>query len=83
MELLKGKMHKTMGLLTLLSVLALPMFSFADSSAHDMSAVTEAFTGLSSSLMGVLTSVGTIAVGIMAVFLGWKYGRKLFNQVAK
>lgn len=45
--------------------------------------VTTAFQGLATDLGTVLAGVGAIAVGIMAVFLAWKYGRKLFNQVAK
>lgn len=83
MELLKSRKNKAIGVLTVLATTSLPVFCFADTPTHDMSAVTDAFTGLSTSLMGVLSSVGVIAVGIMAVFLGWKYGRKLFNQVAK
>ena len=83
MNLFKSTKGKVSFVLTLVFIMSMSVMAFADTTTHDMTAVTDAFSGLSSSLMTVLASVGAIAVGIMAVFLGWKYGRKLFTQVAK
>lgn len=45
--------------------------------------VTTAFTSLKDDVIATLGVVAALAVGVMAVFLAWKYGRKIFNQVAK
>jgi hypothetical protein len=45
--------------------------------------VTTAFTGLEADAAATLGSVAIVAVAIMGVFLAWKYGRKIFSQVAK
>lgn len=49
----------------------------------EMTAVTTAFTGLKADIITVLGAVAGLAVGVMAVFLGWKFGKKIFNSVAK
>lgn len=45
--------------------------------------VTAAFTGLKDDVIATLGVVAGLGVGVMAIFLAWKYGRKIFNQVAK
>lgn len=45
--------------------------------------VTTAFTSLKDDVIATLGVVAGLAVGVMAIFLAWKYGRKIFNQVAK
>lgn len=54
---------------------------FAEGVAN--TAVTTAFTSLKDDVIATLGAVAALAVGVMAVFLAWKYGRKIFNQVAK
>ncbi len=45
--------------------------------------VTAAFTTLGTDTKDTLAAVAVTGVTIMGVFLAWKYGRKIFNQVAK
>lgn len=45
--------------------------------------VTSAFTSLKGDVIATLGVVAGLAVTVMGVFLAWKYGRKIFNQVAK
>ena len=46
-------------------------------------AVTGAFTTLKDDVIATLGAVAALAVGVMGLFLAWKYGRKIFGQVAK
>lgn len=46
-------------------------------------AVTAAFTGLADNVVATLGAVAAFAVPVVGVFLAWKYGRKIFGQVAK
>lgn len=45
--------------------------------------VTTAFTTMSGNVGATMAAVAAVGVGIMGTFLAWKYGRKLFNTVAK
>ncbi len=55
--------------------------AFAEGTAN--TAVTGAFTSLKDDVMATLGAIAALAVAVMGVFLAWKYGRKIFNQVAK
>ena len=68
------------GALVALSMSALP--AFADGGTAD-SGVTGAMTTIASNSQATIEAVGAIAIVIFGVFLAWKYGRKLFSQVAK
>lgn len=63
----------------ILLVTAVP--AFAEGTAD--TSVTAAFTTLKDDVIATLGVVAGLAVGVMAIFLAWKYGRKIFNQVAK
>ena len=47
-----------------------------------VSAVTSAFQTLSGNVTSVLTTVAPYAVGILVIFLGFKYGKKILNYIA-
>lgn len=55
---------------------------FAEGGTADAT-VTSAFTGLKDDVIATLGVVAGLGVSVMAIFLAWKYGRKIFNQVAK
>ena len=55
--------------------------AFAEGVANTQ--VTAAFTSLKDDVVATLGVVAGLAVAVMAIFLAWKYGRKIFNQVAK
>lgn len=40
------------------------------------------FTSLAADLVTALGTVAVAGVSVMVIFLGWKYGKKLFNRVA-
>jgi hypothetical protein len=47
-----------------------------------VSAVTSAFQGLTSDVTSVMTTVAPYAIGILVIFLGFKYGKKILNYIA-
>jgi len=55
--------------------------AFAEGTAD--STVTTAFTTLKDDVVATLGVVAALGVTVMGIFLAWKYGRKIFNQVAK
>lgn len=68
----------------ILSVFVMFMFAvpaFAEGTAN--TAVTGAFTTLKDDVIATLGAVAALAVGVMAIFLAWRYGTKIFRQVAK
>ena len=44
--------------------------------------MASSFTDLAGDLVTSLGTVAVAAVSILVIFLGWKYGKKLFNRVA-
>lgn len=46
-------------------------------------AVVQAFTTLGEQIASTVGAVALVAVGIAAIILGFKYGRKILNTVAK
>lgn len=55
--------------------------AFAEGTAN--ASVTGAFTTLKDDVIATLGAIAALAVAVMGIFLAWKYGRKIFNQVAK
>lgn len=49
----------------------------------DTTAVTDTFASMTTTVLGVIGIVAASAVTIMGIILAWKYGRKLFNMLAK
>lgn len=39
--------------------------------------------GTATSIKGVLTGIAPVALGIVGVFLAWKYGMKFFKSLSK
>lgn len=65
------------------AVTALTVASPAFAAGTADSTVTAAFTSMADDVKATLGVVAGIGVTIMAIFLAWKYGRKIFSQVAK
>ena len=60
---------------------AVPVFASESGTANE--SVVQAFTSLKGDVVATLGAVAGIAVAVMAIFLAWKYGRKIFSQIAK
>jgi len=45
--------------------------------------VSSAFANAGSDLTGVLVAIAAIAVPVMLVFLGFKYGKRVFSSLSK
>lgn len=58
---------------------AIPVFAVGVADAT----VTTGLTTLSDNLTATLGAVAPIAIGIMGIFLAWRYGKRLFKSVAK
>lgn len=46
------------------------------------SSVTTAFDGMQANVIATMGPVAIGGIAIMGIFLGWKYGKKLFSRVA-
>ncbi len=64
------------------STALLPVIAFADEGgvAGD---VSDALQTTAASITGVLGSVAPVALGIVGVFLAWKYGMRFFKSLSK
>lgn len=67
--------------MSMMSLMVLAGSAFAEGVA-DTSVVTS-MTSLKDDLVATLQSVAPLAIGIMAIFLAWRYGKRLFKTVAK
>ena len=45
--------------------------------------IVSALTGIQADVLATLGAVAPVAIGIFAVFLGWRYAKTLFKTVAK
>lgn len=82
-NLLKGKSIKTMALSLCLMALSAPM-AFASGASGPTSAsagITTAMGGVKTEFEATVAGVAPIAVGIIAIFLVWKYGIKFFKSI--
>lgn len=71
--------------LTLSSAVVLTLGSAVITHAADGTAdadVTSAFTTLAGNAVATIKGVALLGVGVMTIFLLWKYGKKIFNKVA-
>jgi hypothetical protein len=83
MKNIKNKgLKRIFAIFTVMAVLATAaMGAFAEGTADP--SVTAAFTTLQGNVIATLGAVAVLGVTVMGIFLAWKYGRKIFNQVAK
>jgi hypothetical protein len=75
----KKKIFAAFTAVAAITAMSIPAFALGTADAT----VTTAFTGLKDDVIATLGVVAGLGVGVMAIFLAWKYGRKIFNQVAK
>lgn len=68
-------------ILSVFVMLMLAVPAFAEGTANV--AVTGAFTTLKDDVIATLGAVAALAVAVMAIFLAWRYGTKIFRQVAR
>jgi len=62
----------------------LPVFvitAFADNEIE--SALSTALNGIKTDVSSVIATVAPIAVGIMGIFLVWKYGLRFFKTISR
>lgn len=79
-NLLKGKSIKTMALSLCLMALSAPM-AFASEPTSASAGITTAMGGVKTEFEATVAGVAPIAVGIVAIFLVWKYGIKFFKSI--
>ena len=48
-----------------------------------MEAIGTAMTGLATDVITIMGTVGAAAVGVLALFLGWRYGKAIFGTVSR
>lgn len=46
-------------------------------------AIETAFTGLAADLGATMGTIAVAAIGVYAIILGFRFAKKIFNQVAK
>lgn len=85
MKNLKKNLKKRLSALSLVILglmAAIPTFATGEGGTANES-VVQAFTTLKGDVVATLGAVAAIAVAVMAIFLAWKYGRKIFSQIAR
>lgn len=81
-NLVKGKSIKTMALSLCLMALSAPMaFASGSTPTSASSGITTAMGGVKTEFEATVAGVAPIAVGIVAIFLVWKYGLKFFKSI--
>lgn len=80
---IKKKAVNSSLVLSALMFTAVPVFAEGEPTPTVNTAVTEAMSGLSADLGATLGAVAPYAISIFGLMLAWKYGKKLFNLVAK
>lgn len=68
-------------MLTLALMIVMVQSVFAVGTAD--AAVVGGFTTMSDNLVATVGAVAPFAIAILAVFLAWKYGRKIFGMLGK
>jgi len=51
--------------------------------AAENEAVTGAMTTIKTDIIDTLAAVAPVAIAVFGIFLAWKYGKRIFNTVAK
>lgn len=65
--------------LVLVIMSAVPAFAVGTADV----AVTGAFTTLTDNLIATIAPIAIAAIGVAVIFLGFRYGRKIFSSIAK
>lgn len=65
--------------LALVVMSAVPAFAVGTADT----AVTGAFTTLTDNLIATIAPIAIAAIGVAVIFLGFRYGRKIFSSIAK
>ena len=79
---MKNLKTKLVAPLSAVSALAVPVFAFAAESGSGVaSSMTTAFTAVQSDFTATVTAIAPIAIGIVGVFLVWKYGISFFKSI--
>lgn len=60
-------------------MMAVPAFAVGSENTQ----VTGAFLQLKEDLLATMTPIGTAAVAIAVMLFAWRYGRKIFQTIAK
>lgn len=76
-------MKKKLSVLSLMVVMSLVLAQSAFAVGVADAGVVSGFTAGTDGIVATLVAVAPIVVPIMVALLGWKYGRKIFNQIAK
>ena len=78
------KFSKIAVVLVLVMVLVMAMASVAYcSEPTTVEQVSGAFANAGSDLTGVLVAIAAIAIPVMLVFVGFKYGKRVFSSLSK
>lgn len=78
-QLLCDSKVKVLGGVT--TAMMIPKVAFADEATT--TAMTTAMTGIKTDALGAISAVAPIGLGIMGVFLVWRYGIKFFKSISK
>jgi len=78
-DMMLNKVKKS--LIALLPVVSYCTVALAEGIA-DQSVVT-GFSTLKDDIVATLSAVAPLGIGIMAIFLAWRYAKRLFKTVAK
>lgn len=83
MNRVKKLLLSTKGKVLTVSTVALtvPTIAFADESTT--TAMTTAMSTIKTDALGAIAAVAPIGLGIMGVFLVWRYGIKFFKSISK
>lgn len=57
--------------------------ALAETGGTANSSVVEGFTTIKADIIATLGSVAPLGLGIMGIFLAWRYGHRIFKTVAK
>lgn len=78
-----NKIKKVAGVVTVAATTTLIAAQSAFATGTADAGVTSGFQSATDGITATLTAVAPIVVPIMIALLGWKYGRKIFSQIAK
>lgn len=66
---------------SLLALMGLATPAYAEGAANQ--AVVTAMTSLADDVIATIGPIAAVAVGVFAIFLAFKYGKRIFTTVAK
>ncbi len=80
---LKNGMNKVRVVLMLCAMFMFGMVQSAYAEGVADASVTSAFQTQSENIVATLSAVAPYGIAILAIFLAWHYGKRLFKAVAK